>query len=110
MRREKNMLLNLICISAVVSLARINALPTSTETKVYEKCRGPAETGTCKTWLHKWRFNETTKECSTFIWGGCGGNPANKFDSEVECLHHCIGEPRKNCLIKFESLPLKLYF
>ncbi|KAL7024734.1 hypothetical protein ACKWTF_013185 [Chironomus riparius] len=59
---------------------------------VYEKCRGPGDPGPCKgTYIYKWRFETTTQECTQFIWSGCQGNPQNRFDSEAECLAHCIG-------------------
>lgn len=53
------------------------------------------EPGPCKSFLYKWRFEATTQECITFIWGGCQGNNQNRFDTEVECLANCIGGNRK---------------
>ena len=52
--------------------------------------------GPCKgNTLYKWRFEVTTQECSTFVWRGCQGNSQNRFDTEMECLAHCIGGNRK---------------
>jgi len=46
--------------------------------------------GPCKDYVHKWFFNTTTGECNTFVFGGCMGN-LNRFDSQLECMHFCIG-------------------
>ncbi|XP_068148497.1 LOW QUALITY PROTEIN: axotactin [Drosophila tropicalis] len=61
--------------------------------KVYEKCTGPGDPGPCKQYIYKWRYEPTTNACDTFIWGGCDGNPHNRFSTEAECLFHCIGMP-----------------
>lgn len=58
-----------------------------------DKCIGPTETGPCKNFLYKWSFDHSLRECSTFIWGGCDGNPNNRFNTEAECNFHCLGEP-----------------
>ncbi|XP_017127336.1 uncharacterized protein LOC108146046 isoform X1 [Drosophila elegans] len=57
----------------------------------YEKCAGPGDPGPCKQYIYKWRYEPTTNECTNFIWGGCEGNPQNRFGTEAECLFHCIG-------------------
>lgn len=46
--------------------------------------------GTCKDFVHKWFFNTSTGMCETFVYGGCMGNN-NRFDSQVECMHFCVG-------------------
>ncbi|XP_033149353.1 uncharacterized protein LOC117134775 [Drosophila busckii] len=61
--------------------------------KQYDKCTGPGDPGPCKQYIYKWRYEPTTGECTTFIWGGCDGNPQNRFSTEAECLFHCIGAP-----------------
>ena len=60
-----------------------------------DKCTGPGDPGNCTTFIYKWRFEPTANECTTFVWGGCGGNDQNRFNSEAECLYYCIGEPCK---------------
>uniref|UniRef100_A0A1I8N1M4 Laminin G domain protein n=1 Tax=Musca domestica TaxID=7370 RepID=A0A1I8N1M4_MUSDO len=72
------------------SIGNIVALPKE---KIYEKCTGPADPGSCKQYTFKWRYESTTNECTSFIWGGCEGNAQNRFNSEAECLFHCIGAP-----------------
>ncbi|XP_075160242.1 axotactin isoform X2 [Haematobia irritans] len=72
------------------NIGNIVAIPKE---KIYEKCTGPADPGPCKQYTYKWRYESTTNECTSFIWGGCEGNSQNRFNSEAECLFHCIGAP-----------------
>lgn len=86
----------ILTITLCVLTNSIQTSPTSVteplKEKIYEKCSGPSDPGPCKNFLYKWRFEPTTKECNTFVWGGCEGNTQNRFNSEAECLYHCIGE------------------
>lgn len=85
---ERKMLTKIILVCILASLTNlVDGL--NSEKVVYEKCRGPGDPGPCKTYLSKWRFEVTTQECQTFIWGGCNGNSQNRFDSEAECLAVC---------------------
>jgi beta-xylosidase len=34
------------------------------------------------------------------MWSGCQGNPSNRFDTEAECLHHCIGGVNRKKIFK----------
>lgn len=80
----------------VIATATGNVLISSSpRDKMYEKCTGPPDPGPCKQYTYKWRYELTTGECTSFIWGGCDGNIHNRFNSEAECLFHCIGAPRK---------------
>lgn len=82
--------------TGIISTATGNVLiSTSPRDKIYEKCTGPPDPGPCKQYTYKWRYELTTGECTSFIWGGCDGNVNNRFNSEAECLYHCIGAPRK---------------
>lgn len=65
------------------------------KTRVFLLSNVNCDAGPCKTYIHKWRFEVTTQECLTFIWGGCHGNGQNRFDSEAECLAHCVGGNRE---------------
>lgn len=80
-----------------------SALLQAPKEKQYERCTGPGDPGPCKQYIYKWRYEPSTSECTTFIWGGCDGNPHNRFSTEAECLYHCIGGPRKR-IIEGESL------
>lgn len=57
---------------------------------ILEKCHGPGDPGPCKNFLYKWRYEATSNQCLTFVWGGCGGNPQNRFDSQEDCLKSCL--------------------
>lgn len=43
----------------------------------------------CHAYFVKYYFNNATKTCQTFVYGGCGGN-ANRFSSEQSCLDTCL--------------------
>jgi Kunitz/Bovine pancreatic trypsin inhibitor domain len=45
-------------------------------------------TGLCKAAFLRWTYNQATKQCETFTWGGCGGNN-NKFETEEACERAC---------------------
>lgn len=66
------------------------------------------EPGPCKNFLYKWRFEVTSQECITFIWGGCQGNNQNRFESEVECLAHCLGGNREFFISLMNQLGVNL--
>uniref|UniRef100_A0A0C9RWN8 Putative bpti/kunitz family of serine protease inhibitor n=1 Tax=Amblyomma americanum TaxID=6943 RepID=A0A0C9RWN8_AMBAM len=38
--------------------------------------------------VEMWYFNATTRNCSTFMYSGCGGN-ANRFPTKEMCLDIC---------------------
>ena len=65
---------------------------TSSIKDLPDRCIVKAELGPCKHYVHKWAFNKTEGKCNTFIYGGCLGND-NRFNSELECLHVCVGGP-----------------
>ena len=39
--------------------------------------------GNCESYIPKYFYNQNTKRCEEFIWGGCGGTVP--FDSMKEC-------------------------
>ncbi|XP_037820569.1 papilin isoform X5 [Lucilia sericata] len=55
-------------------------------------CLLPHDTGDCDDYMPYWYFDSTISQCSSFYYGGCGGN-GNRFTSEEECLKHCSAEP-----------------
>lgn len=73
-----------------------------------DKCVGPNEPGPCKNFVYKWWYNTTSKECATFLWGGCEGNAPNRFNTEAECMYHCLGEPRRCIYIFVLIIQLRL--
>lgn len=67
---------------------------TTTKRTLPDRCLVKTEPGPCKQYVHKWSFNKTEGKCRMFPYGGCLGNE-NRFNSEAECLHHCVGGPER---------------
>ncbi|XP_078037835.1 axotactin isoform X3 [Augochlora pura] len=65
---------------------------TTTKRTLPDKCLVKMEQGPCKQYVYKWSFNKTEGKCRMFPYGGCLGNE-NRFNSEIECLHYCVGGP-----------------
>jgi len=63
---------------------------TTTKKTLPDRCLVKTEPGPCKQYVHKWTFNKAEGKCRTFPYGGCQGNE-NRFNSEAECLYHCVG-------------------
>ncbi|CAN8032159.1 unnamed protein product [Ixodes persulcatus] len=84
-----------------------------------EVCNLPADTGPCRAKMPRWYFNSETRECETFIYGGCRGN-ANNFLTRQLCLLTCALEseldqtltssPPRNCEAPADPGPCKGYF
>ncbi len=55
-------------------------------------CEQPAEVGPCDAAIPRWFFNDETRRCERFTYGGCGGNE-NNFASENECARTCSPTP-----------------
>jgi hypothetical protein len=52
-----------------------------------ERCALEPDPGDCKAAFHRGFYNQKTKRCGTFIYGGCGGKAP--FDSEEACRMVC---------------------
>merc|ERR1719154_298361 len=60
-----------------------------------DRCLQPQVTGPCKAFQEKFYFNNHSKTCEKFIYGGCRGNK-NRFDSKHECLSACSKHIKKS--------------
>jgi len=58
-------------------------------------CVLPVDVGPCLRMSTRWRYEPDLKRCTSFFYGGCGGNE-NNFLSEKSCRHYCIPEPEDN--------------
>ncbi|GIY83580.1 kunitz-type U19-barytoxin-Tl1a [Caerostris darwini] len=74
-------------------------------------CVDHPDTGLCRALFYKFYYDEETKSCHEFVYGGCGGN-GNKFNSEKECLEHCRGElpaEEVNCNADADAGPCRAF-
>ncbi|XP_058465792.1 axotactin isoform X2 [Malaya genurostris] len=85
-----------VSVLAITKLPATSAIPTNSEPSkegiVYQKCTGPGEPGPCQGFGYRYRFEQTTNNCTQFIWGGCGGNLQNNFESYEQCMQQCANE------------------
>ncbi|XP_059146257.1 carboxypeptidase inhibitor SmCI-like [Physella acuta] len=44
--------------------------------------------GKCKATIERYYYDQKSKACNTFNYGGCEGN-ANNFETKQQCLHEC---------------------
>ncbi|XP_048751673.2 putative uncharacterized protein DDB_G0282133 [Ostrea edulis] len=56
-------------------------------------CEDPADRGPCNKLELRYRFNEDSEYCETFLYGGCAGNK-NNFKTVGECVKACVDEPK----------------
>jgi len=57
-------------------------------------CDLKPETGLCQAAFTRFYYDNKSKDCKTFTYGGCGGN-GNRFGSKEECLKTCQGAPEQ---------------
>ncbi|KAL1401874.1 hypothetical protein pipiens_006336 [Culex pipiens pipiens] len=93
-----------VCITECLCLLlpEASAIPTNLEPAkdgiVYqpknktEKCTGPGLPGPCQGFGDRYRYDQTINNCTVFIWGGCGGNLQNNFETYEQCMQQCTNE------------------
>ncbi|KAJ8413722.1 hypothetical protein AAFF_G00082290 [Aldrovandia affinis] len=59
-------------------------------------CGLPSLQGPCKAYEPRWAYSGVTKQCQSFIYGGCGGNE-NNFESKEACEDMCPFPKNQNC-------------
>ncbi|EDS29019.1 predicted protein [Culex quinquefasciatus] len=96
-----------VCITECLCLLlpEASAIPTNLEPAkdgiVYqpknktEKCTGPGLPGPCQGFGDRYRYDQTINNCTVFIWGGCGGNLQNNFETYEQCMQQCTNETRE---------------
>lgn len=52
-------------------------------------CKQPLITGHCRASMPRYYYDEETKTCKHFLYGGCQGND-NNFKTENECKEQCM--------------------
>lgn len=55
------------------------------------RCSAPPVTGTCKGNFERYYFDQKTRACRMYSWGGCEGNPP--FETMEECVKTCSSGP-----------------
>lgn len=55
-----------------------------------DMCLLPSDRGPCKANLKRYFYNTTSKDCESFVYGGCPGNK-NNFQNKIECENQCKG-------------------
>jgi Kunitz/Bovine pancreatic trypsin inhibitor domain/WAP-type (Whey Acidic Protein) 'four-disulfide core' len=66
------------------------------------RCTDPEYKGTCFEDETKYYFDTTTKQCRSFLYGGCNGN-GNRFYSLLECRRYCQSKENYKRCIKLEG-------
>ncbi|KRX86804.1 Mitochondrial inner membrane protein OXA1L, partial [Trichinella pseudospiralis] len=86
---------------------------------IEDVCIWPLDRGSCEKYSIRWFYNETTKMCVKFLYGGCQGN-VNNFVSRIECERRCkklssYSQNDDNCLLDVDpglckDVQLRWYF
>jgi hypothetical protein len=56
-------------------------------------CHLPREVGKCRAAYPRFWYNDQTKKCERFIYGGCDGNK-NNFVQEIDCEEKCVDKSK----------------
>lgn len=61
-------------------------------------CFDPQKVGPCKARIPRWYYNQSSRNCELFYWGGCQPNE-NNFKSLKKCSKKCkpINQPNEVC-------------
>lgn len=56
---------------------------------VTDVCNEPFEVGRCTNWVTRYYYNQRSRYCEPFTYGGCDGS-GNRFADRAECESVCI--------------------
>ncbi|KAL1421535.1 hypothetical protein MTO96_023062 [Rhipicephalus appendiculatus] len=76
---------------ALEDVIRANPILSRDAVEVYPGCDEPKDHGPCNGYIPRYYFNNASKTCEQFIFGGCQAN-GNNFESVDECMNRCWGE------------------
>lgn len=76
-----------VCLCSFLIIHRVNSEEEKDSSD--STCDREPQSGPCMAYYTKWFFNATSKNCSIFIYGGCGGNE-NNFESKEDCEAKCL--------------------
>ncbi|XP_059058317.1 papilin-like [Achroia grisella] len=74
---------------AVKQVTTTTLQPAVVDTSTSEFCFMELDPGQCTNYETKWGYDHTRGICTTFEYGGCGGN-RNNFPDEKYCTYYCI--------------------
>ena len=55
-------------------------------------CYEPKKKGMCNAYFHRYFYNNSSRQCERFIYGGCGANQ-NNFKNKDSCEKDCVLSP-----------------
>ncbi|KAI5697625.1 hypothetical protein M8J76_010138 [Diaphorina citri] len=84
--KRTSSLLLLILLSLILLIVAVQGEQKPVAGKA--KCHLKPVTGNCRASLHRYYFDTKTLTCTSFIYGGCGGN-ANNFVKRKDCERQC---------------------
>jgi hypothetical protein len=69
-----------------------------------EVCHQPQIVGDCRALLPRFWYNDQTKKCEEFFYGGCDAND-NNFKREADCIAKCVTEKKDDATKPKDSIP-----